>query len=151
MLTLLVTSFILYHFVKFEGNYNGNFFWSVLVIFSISTGQYGHYWPVKSGIKFFLAGMFFFGLHINTAYNSYLVYNQHNIAILTYLHKTFIGIPQINVLTNPRYDEQIDSVQKAIDAGMVFEVGENTVEFFEEKNDTVRRHIFMFWMPEVYH
>lgn len=60
--------------------------------------------------------MFVFGLHINTAYHSYL----------------------INVLTNPRYDDQINTVNEAIGVGMVFEVGENTVDFFK-KEDSVRR------------
>jgi hypothetical protein len=115
VLTLFITSYILYRFIKFEGNYRENYIWSLLVTFSISTGQYGHYWPARDGIKVFLAGMFFFGLHINTAYNSYL----------------------INVLTNPRYSEQIDTVEKAISAGLLFQVGENTVEFFEQKNDSV--------------
>jgi hypothetical protein len=90
--------------------------WSVLVTFSFSTGQYGHYWPVNGAIKLFLATMFFYGLHINTAYHSYL----------------------INVLTNPRYDEQIDTVEKAIDGGLKFEVGDNVIEFLEEKKDAVR-------------
>lgn len=116
VLTLFVSSYFLYRFVKFEGNYRENYVWSLLITFSLSTSQYGHYWPSNGGIKIFLAGMFFFGLHINTAYHSFL----------------------INVLTNPRYDLQIDSVDKAIDAGLIFEVGENTVEYFEEKMDPVR-------------
>jgi hypothetical protein len=102
--------------VRAEGNYRENYVWSVLVTFSISTSQYGHYWPVRKGIRIFLAAMFFYGLHINTAYHSYL----------------------INVLQNPRYDDQIDTIQKAIDVGMSFEIGENIIEFLEEKKDPVR-------------
>lgn len=63
--------------------------------------------------------MFFFGLHISTAYHSYL----------------------INVLTNPRYDNQIDTVDEAIAAGLIFEVGENTVDFFR-KEDSVSEEKF---------
>lgn len=59
--------------------------------------------------------MLFYGLHISTAYQSSL----------------------IDVLTNPRYDEQIDTVEKAINARLIFEVDEKTVEFFE-KDDPVR-------------
>jgi hypothetical protein len=84
-------------------------------MFSVSSGQYAHYWPFSMGIKFFLATLFFYGLHINTAYHSYL----------------------INVLTNPRYDEQIDTWQKAIDGGITFEFGENIIAFLEAKNDSV--------------
>lgn len=82
---------------------------------STCTGQYGHYWPAKTGIKIFLGTMFFFGLHISTAYHSYL----------------------INVLTNPRYDSQISTVDEALNSKILFQVGENTVDFFR-KSDSVR-------------
>jgi hypothetical protein len=80
----------------------------------MSTGQYGHYWPSKTAVRMFLAGLFFFGLHISTAYHSYL----------------------INVLTNPRYDDQVNTVERAMDAKMAFKVGENSVKFFK-KDDAV--------------
>lgn len=115
VVTLFISSFFLFKFVRHEGNYHENYVWSFLIVMTISTSQYGHYWPTKVGIKLFLASIFFFGLHINTAYHSYL----------------------INVLTNPRYENQIDTVEEAIDAGLIFEVGENTVDFFR-KEDTVK-------------
>jgi hypothetical protein len=86
----------------------------MLVTMSIATGQYGHYWPSKTGIRLFLGTLFFFGLHINTAYHSYL----------------------INVLTNPRFNDQVNTVEQAMGVGMIFEVGENTVDFFR-KDDAV--------------
>lgn len=113
VITLIVTSIALHFFVRNEGNYRENFVWAVLISLSLSTSQYGHYWPVKGGIKLFLATMLFYGLHINTAYHSYL----------------------INVLTNPRYDTQIDTVEEAMSAGLIFEVGENTVEYFKKEDD----------------
>lgn len=115
-LTLIVTSVFFYYFVRNEGIYRENYAWSLLIAMAIQTGQYGHYFPVKGAIKIFLGTMFVFGLHINTAYHSFL----------------------INVLTNPRYDDQINTVLKAMKAGMIFKVGENTVDFFK-KNDSVRR------------
>lgn len=66
-------------------------------------------------MKFFLAGMFFFGIHINTAYKSYL----------------------INVLTTPRNEEQINTVEKAIEAKLIFQLNENVVELLNEKKDPV--------------
>lgn len=116
VVTLIITSAFLAYFVRLEGIYRENYAWSLLIAMAIQTGQYGHYFPVKGAIKIFLATMFVFGLHINTAYHSYL----------------------INVLTNPRYEEQIKTVEKAIGVGMIFEVGENTVDFFK-KEDSVRR------------
>lgn len=117
--TLIITTIFFYFLIHIEGKYRENFVWSFLVTMSFSTGQYGHYWPVKGAIKIFLATMMFYGLHISTAYHSSL----------------------INVLTNPRYDKQIDSVDEAIAQGLIFEVGENTVDFFE-KEDSVRINLF---------
>lgn len=116
IITLFVTSGFLLYFIRNEGIYRENFAWTLLINMAIQTGQYGHYFPVKGAIKIFLGTMFVFGLHINTAYHSFL----------------------INVLTNPRYDDQIDSVEVAIDVGLIFEVGENTVDFFK-KEDSVRK------------
>jgi Na+/serine symporter len=104
----------------------------MLIALALSTGQYGHYWPSKTSIRIFLGTLFFFGLHISTAYHSYL----------------------INVLTNPRHDDQINTVERAIAAGMTFQAGENTVEFFE-KEDEVRsvnvKHIVETAFISIYH
>lgn len=112
VITLFVTSLFFFYIVRLEGNYHENFAWAMIVSLSFSTMQYGHYWPSKVAIKIFLATMFFFGLHINTAYHSYL----------------------INVLTNPRTENQIDTVDEAMAAGLIFQVGENTVEFFKKED-----------------
>ena len=113
-MTILLTSAVLYYFVRIEGNYRENYAWAFLIMFSVSTSQNAHYTPIWIGIKIFLAGFFFFGLHIATAYHSYL----------------------INVLTNPRYSAQIDSVTSAMEMNMTFMAAENTREFFQ-KNDSV--------------
>jgi hypothetical protein len=112
---VLITSIILYFFVKHEGRYRENYTWSFLIMFSLSTSQYAHYNPIKVSIKIFLASFFFFGLHISTAYHSYL----------------------INVLTNPRYSKQIDAVDDAIVFNLTFKAAENARDFFM-KNDSVR-------------
>lgn len=85
-----------------------------MMTMSLATSQPTSYRPIKTGVRIFLAGMFFFGIHISTAYQSFL----------------------INVLTNPRYNDQISTVIKAMEAGIVFDVGENTVDFFR-KDDPV--------------
>jgi hypothetical protein len=112
---VLGASVILYLFVRYERRYRENYMWSFLIMFSLATGQYAHYNPIKGFIKIFIAGFFFFGLHINTAYHSYL----------------------INVLTNPRFTKQIDTVDDAIAFNMTFKAAENTRDFFM-KNDSVR-------------
>lgn len=127
VLTLLIASLFLLFLIRFERKYHQeNFAWSLIVTLAIATGQTGHCFPAKSAVRIFFASLFFFGLHINTAYHSYL----------------------INVLTNPRFSSQISSVQDAIGADMIFEVGENTVGFFEKEDAVsrdfnVRRFIFI--------
>ena len=115
---LMVTSLVMWLFVRRENVYRKNFMWSFMVALSISTSQYGHYSPRKFYIKLFLATLIFYGLHINTAYHSYL----------------------ISVLTKPRYDQQISTVQTAIENGMEFKVGENTVTFFK-KDDGISKYL----------
>lgn len=118
LFALMITSLVLWVFVREENVYRENFMWSFMVALSISTSQYGHYWPRKFYIKLFLATLIFYGLHINTAYHSYL----------------------ISVLTRPRYDQQISTVEKAIKEGMEFKVEENTVTFFK-KNDEISNYL----------
>ncbi|KAL7026414.1 hypothetical protein ACKWTF_013904 [Chironomus riparius] len=114
ILTLFITSAVLFIFVRIEGNYRENYAWAFLIMFSVSTGQYAHYQPIRFGLKIFFVGFFFFGLHISTAYHSYL----------------------INVLTNPRYLTQIDSLTDAMKTNMTFKAAENAKEFFQ-KNDSI--------------
>lgn len=116
LVTFMVASVCLCYFVRREGKYRENYVWSLLMIVLLGSGQYAHYWPTQSTIRVYMAALFFFGLHINTAYHSFL----------------------INVLTNPRYNEQINTVETGIDAGISFQVAESTVEFFE-KEDSVSR------------
>ncbi|CAO1422337.1 unnamed protein product [Diamesa serratosioi] len=115
---LVITSLVLWVLVRKENVYRENFMWSFMVALSISTSQYGHYWPKKFYIKLFLATLIFYGLHINTAYHSYL----------------------ISVLTRPRYDQQISTVENAIKNGMEFKVDENTEPFFK-KNDEASNYL----------
>lgn len=115
-ITLLFTSGILFVFARFEGIYRENYAWAFLIMFNLSTAQPAHYDPIRSSIKIFFAGFFFFGLHISTAYHSYL----------------------INVLTNPRLANQVSSVNEAIKFNMTFLAAENNAEFFK-KNDSVRK------------
>lgn len=116
--TLVITTIVLNFLVRFEGKYDENLMWSFLVALSFSTSQYGHYWPARSSIKIFLVSLIFYGLHINTAYHSFL----------------------ISVLTKPRYNIQMASVRDGINRGIQFEADENSAKFFM-KEDSVRQLI----------
>ena len=113
--SMVITSITLWIFVLKENKYKENLVWASLVTLSLSTFQYGHYWPKKFYIKIFMATLIFYGLHINTAYHSYL----------------------ISVLTRPRYETQISTVESGIKAGLEFNIGENMLIFLNKK-DSVR-------------
>lgn len=106
VLAIFFTALCLYCFVEYEESYKENFVWFLLITFSLSTSQYAQFWPRKNALKIFLASMFFFGIHINTAYKSYL----------------------INVLTEPRYENQIKTQEMALDAKLKFEISEMVKE-----------------------
>ncbi|CRK87351.1 CLUMA_CG001153, isoform A, partial [Clunio marinus] len=117
--TLVASSVFLYAIAYFTKQTKENFTWVFLITVTLSTGQYGHYWPNRSSIRFFLIILYFYGLHINTAYHSSL----------------------INVLTNPRYEDQIKTMEMAIEAGLTFEVNVNTMEFFNSKGDWISKYL----------
>jgi hypothetical protein len=114
VITLFAISFVFFWLVKREGKYKGNYVWALITTLGFSTFQYAHYWPKQNRVKIFLAVLFFYGLHINTAYQSSL----------------------IKVLTNPRYEAQIESVKEGIENELSFHAAEN-VEVFFEKDDEV--------------
>jgi len=100
-------------FIWREGKYREDYLWSILIIFMLSTSQPANCWPRSFAIKVFFAALFFYGLHINTAYRSYL----------------------IDVLQNPRYDTQISTVSEAIANGVTFTAGANSMVFFEKEDE----------------
>ena len=116
LVTLIISASALHFFaVKVEKKYNENFLWSVLIALSFSIATTAHYWPNRFFIKVFLGGLIFYGMHINTAYSSFL----------------------ISVLTRPRHEQQISNVERAIESDMVFKGSANTYTFFL-KEDKVR-------------
>lgn len=116
LVTLIISASALHFFaVKVEKKYNENFLWSLLIALSFTISTTAHYWPNRFFIKVFLGGLIFYGMHINTAYSSFL----------------------ISVLTKPRHEPQISNLESAIQSNMVFKGSANTYTFFM-KDDKVR-------------
>uniref|UniRef100_A0A182YGJ7 Putative ionotropic receptor ligand binding domain-containing protein n=1 Tax=Anopheles stephensi TaxID=30069 RepID=A0A182YGJ7_ANOST len=109
---------LLYRFNYVERLYRVNYTWMLLQSLAFSLSVYAHYWPRRVSIRLFLIGYMFYGLHWNAAYHSFL----------------------ISVLTRPRYEPQISTIQQAIQAGFGFVGAENTLGHFD-KPDAVSRHI----------
>ncbi|XP_035780489.1 uncharacterized protein LOC118460354 [Anopheles albimanus] len=109
---------LLYRFNYVEQLYQVNFTWMLLQSLAFSLSVYAHYWPRRVSIRFFLIGYMFYGLHWNAAYHSFL----------------------ISVLTRPRYEVQIASVDQAIASEFGFAGPENALVHFG-KPDERSRHI----------
>ncbi|KFB38749.1 hypothetical protein ZHAS_00006149 [Anopheles sinensis] len=109
---------LIYRFNYVEGLYRENYTWVLLQSLAFSLSVYAHYWPRRVSIRFFLIGYMFYGLHWNAAYHSFL----------------------ISVLTRPRYEMQIATVEQAIEAGFRFSGAESTLPHFD-KPDAISRHL----------
>ncbi|XP_058056145.1 uncharacterized protein LOC131207544 [Anopheles bellator] len=107
---------LLYRFNYVEGLYHENFTWMLLQSLAFSLSVYAHYWPRRVSIRFFLIGYMFYGLHWNAAYHSFL----------------------ISVLTRPRFEAQIATVEQAIGTGFGFAGAENTLAHFDKPDDGAR-------------
>jgi hypothetical protein len=117
ILTQNITGTILYFLAKVENVYKENIFWAMLQSLNLSLGQCAHYSPRKIYTKCFLVGLFVYGIHFNAAYNSFL----------------------ISVLTRPRYQPQVLSVEQAV-AGQFHFVGADNVLSRLKANDKESLH-----------
>ncbi|XP_065073023.1 uncharacterized protein Ir87a [Ochlerotatus camptorhynchus] len=109
---------IIYCFNHVEHGYPENYSWMALQSLAFSLSVYAHYWPKRFSVRLFLAGYMFYGIHWSAAYHSFL----------------------ISVLTQPRFETQISTVEAAIENDFRFAGAENTLVFFD-KPDTISRHI----------
>lgn len=116
IVTLHALAAILHYFVKKEGFVHENILWSFLIMLALNINFYGHYWPRRTFIKVFLAGVMIYGLHFSVAYNSFL----------------------IAVLTRPRFETQVSDIGAAIEKNFNMVGGENMGVHFE-KPDRVSR------------
>jgi hypothetical protein len=113
--SLFVNAMILYFFARVEDKYKDNVVWAILQTICLCSGVSAHYWPRKVYGRIFIAGLFVHGIHFNAAYNSFL----------------------ISVLTRPKYETQISTVEKAIAKEFQFFGGENVLSRLKQ-NDKVR-------------
>ncbi|XP_058458991.1 uncharacterized protein LOC131435082 [Malaya genurostris] len=115
---VFVGAAVIYYFNRIEKKYPDNYTWMALQSLALSLSVYAHYWPSKFSTRCFLIGYMIYGLHWNAAYHSFL----------------------ISVLTRPRFETQIGSVDDAIANGFQFVGAENSMVHFD-KPDSSSKHI----------
>ncbi|XP_039445899.1 uncharacterized protein LOC120425434 [Culex pipiens pallens] len=118
IIIIFVAAAIIYCLNHVEHRYPENYTWMLLQSLAFSLSVYAHYWPQRFSIRFFLVGYMIYGLHWSAAYHSFL----------------------ISVLTRPRFEPQISTVEAAMANKFQFAGPENTLVHFD-KPDSVSRFI----------
>ncbi|XP_062546120.1 uncharacterized protein LOC134212358 [Armigeres subalbatus] len=109
---------IIYCFNHIDHTYPENYTWMALQSLALSLSVYAHYWPKRFSTRFFLIGYMIYGIHWSAAYHSFL----------------------ISVLTRPRFETQVSTVEAAIKQNFQFVGAENSLVFFD-RPDWVSEHI----------
>lgn len=109
---LLLTTIILHRFKKSDKN-NENLGWSFLITLSMTISTPGHYKPNKFFIKIFFMTLAIYGMNFGAAYHSIL----------------------ISVLTSPRYDKQISSLDEIINNNFKISGGHHILTYFKENDE----------------
>lgn len=117
-LSIIVTGVVLYLFVKRERSTDVSLIWALLVSFGVSLNGRDSYFPRKTFMRIFYITLIFFGLNFNAAYQGYL----------------------ISVLTKPRFDPQVNSLQRAIVNSFELAGGVNILTYFQ-KGDSISRQV----------
>lgn len=107
-LFLLSSSYLMWRLSKFDMDSEGNFFWGFLQALALTLNTYATYVPNKLFIRLFYLCLTFYGIHFNTAYQSFL----------------------IGVITRPRYQMQVSSIGMALQQGFHFKGSENSYNYF---------------------
>lgn len=113
-LLLLVSSYLLWKNSIIDDQSQGNIFWGFLQGLALTLCNCATYAPRMLGIRFFYMCFAIYGMHFNTAYQSFL----------------------ITVLTRPRFQTQISTVDMAIAQGLHFKGSENTFNYFVSNLDS---------------
>lgn len=120
VLLLLVTSgYLLWLLSRVDNDSQGNFIWGLLQALAITLNNYATYVPKKLFIRLFYLSLVFYGMHFNTAYQSFL----------------------ISVLTSPRYQTQVSSIDMAIEQGFHFKGSEDSYNYFRNLHTPAATHI----------
>lgn len=120
VLSLLVTSgYLLWLLSRVDNESQGNFTWGFMQALALTLNTYATYVPKKLFIRLFYICLTFYGMHFNTAYQSFL----------------------ISVLTSPRFLTQVSSINMAIEQGFHFKGSEDAFNYFRNLPTPAAMHI----------
>lgn len=111
---VFLIAFLVFIAVRLEKR-RSKLFWTFLIGLAAAIGQYASYEPKRTSVRVLLIFVFMYGMVMTTSFNSFL----------------------ISILTRPRFNAQVDSVQDAIDVGMTFAGGDVALAHFNG-DDKVR-------------
>lgn len=108
LLLLLSSAYLLWRLAKYDGEELGNYIWGFMQALALTLCNAATYAPRKLFIRLFYMALCFYGMHFQTAYQSFL----------------------ISVLTRPRFQTQVSSIDMAIQQGFHFKGSENSNNYF---------------------
>lgn len=94
-------AFVIYLFIGIENRVE-SYVWTLMIGMAASIGQYACYEPQRASIRVMMVFFFLYGLIMSSSFNSFL----------------------ISILTEPRYKQQIDNVELALQENVHFAGGE---------------------------
>lgn len=98
---IFINGFIIYLLIRVE-NRKENYIWTLMIGMASALGQYACYEPQRMSIRVMMVFLFMYGLIMSSSFNSFL----------------------ISILTQPRFKQQIESLDMAIKADVKFTGGE---------------------------
>lgn len=98
---IFFNGFIIYLLIRVE-NRKDNYVWTLMIGMASALGQYSPYEPHRISIRVMMVFLFMYGLIMSSSFNSFL----------------------ISILTRPKFKQQIDSLEMAIESGATFTGGE---------------------------
>lgn len=119
LVLLLASGQLLWMLSKVDKESQGNVIWGFLQALALTLNTYATYVPKKLFIRLFYICLTFYGMHFNTAYQSFL----------------------ISVLTRPRFQTQVNSIEMAIGQGFHFKGSENSFNYFRNLETPTAAHI----------
>lgn len=111
---LISSAYLLWCLSRYDEEMQGNYIWGLLQALALTLNTYATYVPKKLFIRLFYLCLTFYGIHFNTAYQSFL----------------------ISVLTRPRFLTQVSSIDMTIAQGFHYKGSENSYNYFRNLGET---------------
>lgn len=122
---IFFNAFIIYLLIRVE-NKNESYVWTLMIGMASALGQYATYEPQRISVRVMMIFLFMYGIVMSSSFNSFL----------------------IGILTQPRYKQQINSLELAIKHDLKFTGGEVALSHYLGNDEVIKSNIFsstFFW------